>query len=250
MSNELKVAIEAAKVGAKTALKYFRKNISVEVKQTGGIVTVADRKTEQAIKQYILSYFPNAKFVGEEFGGDLTEKEFWLIDPIDGSREYARGIGLWGVLVSYVRNEKPLLGVTYLPSFDQLLYAETGSGAYENGESISVSKVGSLRDSYITHGIFKYVSPKLEGLQKLSTAVARLGGESALLGYHLVAKGKIEATIDAGISAWDIAPIKVIVEEAGGRVTNFEGKEWSLSDKDCIVSNGLIHDEVIRILSQ
>lgn len=105
-SLELQTAIEAAKVGATTALKYFNKGIAVDYKEDKSPVTIADKKTEEAIKNFITSKFPGAKFVGEEFGGKINDDEFWIIDPIDGTRSFSRGVPEWCVMISVSKNNK------------------------------------------------------------------------------------------------------------------------------------------------
>lgn len=250
MSNELKVAIEAAKAGAKAALKYFKTNPSFELKPDNSPVTKADKESENVIRKYISNVFPKANFLGEEGGGSLEQKEVWLIDPLDGTKNFIRGLPFWGIEISLVRDNKIIVGVSFAPSINELLFAERGGGAHCNNKRIFVSKVNRLSDAFLNHGTLSYFGHRLSGFLKLASSTFRQRGFGDLYGYHLVAQGKADIMMDAGNKPWDIAAIKVIVEEAGGKVTNFKGEEWQLVDTTAVATNGLLHDEVIRILNE
>ncbi len=162
MSDNLKTAIEAARIGAKKALEYFDNDsdLSTQHKSDGTPVTVADPATEEEIKNHILSVFPDAKIVGEESGGSTNEESFWIIDPIDGTRIYARGIKSWAVLIAYVEKGEFILGVAYFPSLDELYYAEKGKGAYLNEKRITVSATQELKEAIINSGNPRYFKNK------------------------------------------------------------------------------------------
>ncbi len=244
-NNELKIAIQAVKKGTDVALKYFGKNINVEIKPNNTPVTIADRKAEEIIKKCILNYFPNAEFVGEESGGDLTKNDFWIIDPIDGTKNYTRRLPLWSVLIAHYKKGKITLGVSNTPLMNELLYAELGKGAFLNGSKISVSKTKKLKESYLSYGdIFTLDANAISNLSHLCLSSRGIGDAYS---YHLLANGRIDIMIEKENSAWDVAPFKIIIEEAGGKFSTIKGDEWKVTDKSCIATNGLLHDEILKL---
>lgn len=248
MSNELKVAIAAAKVGAKVTLKYFDKDLKIEVKDDNSVVTIADRESEKAIKKYILSKFPSAKFVGEELGGKIDEAEFWIIDPIDGTRSFVRGIPTWCVMISLSRNKEIVLSVIYFPFGEMLYYSEKNKGAFLNQRRIYVSTVNDIGKSYMGFGSIKYFKDK----NKLMKVIEQSGGARSFETTYqscLVAEGKMDINLDAYGKLWDLAPFKLLIEEAGGKITRFNGGEWTLKGSGAIITNGILHDKVISILN-
>lgn len=252
MSDKLQIAILAAKTGAQEALKYFNKNPQVTIKPDNTPVTQADKNSEAAIIKTIKDKFPDAKFLGEESGGDRNEKELWVIDPIDGTKNFIRGLPFWGILIAYAVDNKPVVGVSYLPVFDELLAAEIDGGTTRNGEKIHVSEVSNVTDAFINHGTLstKYYNGNLQNMIDLCELAFHERGFGDCYGYNLVARGKADIMFDAQNGPWDIAPFKVIIEEAGGKLTNFVGGEWTLKDPDALATNGLLHPEVITLVNK
>lgn len=136
MSEELKIAIEAAKKGAEAALRYYEKNPAFEVKPDNSPVTKADKEAEDIIKKTIVSHFPHAQFLGEETGGTLDADDFWCIDPIDGTKNFIRGLPFWGIEIAHIIDSEIVLGLSYGPVIEEMLYAEKGKGAFMNGTPI------------------------------------------------------------------------------------------------------------------
>ncbi len=250
MSDELKVAIEAAKIGAKVALSYFNKTLDIVIKPNNSPVTQADKEAEKAIKEVISRSYPSSSFLAEETVKTSLGADFWVIDPIDGTKNFIRNLPFWGVEIAYIKNGEILLGVIYSPCFDELLYAEKGQGAYFNGKRISVSKITKLNEAFLVHGTVSYFERRIPQFLKLLKNVSRERGYGDFYGYGLVAQGKADIMMDNKNGPWDIAPVKVIIGEAGGKVTNFEGGDWQLTDSTAVATNGLLHDEVIRILNE
>lgn len=248
--NKLDIAIEAAKKGAEHALSYYEKHIPVEQKPNHTPVTIADKETEEIIKQVILRNDPDAQFVGEESGGSFDKENFWLIDPIDGTIFFTRDIPLWGILITYIDHGQALFAVSYLPLLNELLYGEKGKGAFLNGKRISISNTKSISDAVFTHGSIHKVVDRLPGFIDLSKKAYKMKGISESYQYHLLATGKTEGLFDGGSSPWDVAGLNMIISEAGGKVTNFLGNAWSFSDNNIIATNGHIHDDVLEIVNQ
>ncbi|MBI4078867.1 MAG: inositol monophosphatase [Candidatus Levybacteria bacterium] len=250
MSEELKTAIEAARAGAKSALKYFENLPPVIIKPDNTPVTKADKETEEIIRKTILQAFPNASFVGEELGGSFGKDDVWIIDPIDGTKNFIRAIPFWAILIALQRENEIIVGVSYMPSFDELLFAEKDAGAFLNGKKVTVSNVDQIKNATITYtgNPFSFNIP--QNVEKLLNASAHTRGFGDALSYHLVASGRAEVNFEPEINIWDVAPLKVIIENAGGKITSLNGSPWSLEIKDFVATNGLVHDEVIRILNE
>ncbi len=250
MSDELKTAIEAAKAGAKVALKYFDQEIKIDIKEDNTPVTIADKETEQEVKKVILGKFASATFLGEESSDQAHGKDFWTIDPIDGTANYIRGLPFWAVELAYVQNGECLVGVSYCPVLDELFYAERGKGAFKNGKRTFVSKVRRPQDAFFIHGTIKYFKVRMKGFLALCETVFRQRGFGDFYGYHQVACGRADIMMDAKNHAWDMAALNVIIEEAGGKHTNFDGSRWNLDDPTSIATNGFIHEDVLKILNE
>lgn len=247
MSEILDLMINAAKKGGEKALQYFETNIEVEYKGDNSPVTIADKETEKVIRDVILSKMPNAKFVGEEGGGSLDQDEYFIIDPIDGTKSYIRGLPYWRVLIGYIKNGKAVAGVSFDPLSKNIFYGEIGSGAYFNDKKCQVSDLTDISKSFLFYTNPKYFE-KLDGLMDLLDKVNT--GRSYELGYEYLALGKCDIVIDTAGKAWDVAPYKPIIEEAGGKVTNLKGKDWTLNDSECLITNGLLHASVVKILNK
>jgi fructose-1,6-bisphosphatase/inositol monophosphatase family enzyme len=248
-SSTLSLAIEAAKVGAAKANSYYKTDLSIELKKDQSVVTIADRETEKHIKSFISSHDKNAQFVGEETGGDTSASEFWIIDPIDGTRSYSRGIDSWSVLLAFCKNQEIVVGVAYFPIWNYLLVAEKGHGAFLNDKKVSVSTVSQFKNAYVgfgSPGHFK--NQKMLGEYIQTCAAARC--PEATYATMLVASGGFEAMMDSYAQLWDVAPFRVIIPEAGGRITNFDGQQLSFNDRGFIASNGLVHDEILSIVNK
>jgi histidinol-phosphatase len=248
MSEELKTAIDAAKKGAEYALQFYNDELVVEKKEDKTVVTRVDQETEELIKKIVLKKFPSANFVGEETGGS-RESLYWCIDPIDGTRHFLRNTPLWAVLISLIKDGKPVLGVSYVPGMRELLYAEKGQGAFLNGEKVRVSKISELSDSIVLFGSMRFFKDK-EILVRFINSSASARSLVSPYEFHLLASGRAEIVIDGYGKTWDIAPFDVIIEEAGGKVTDSFGQPWSVDNPGCVATNGLIHKEVIKIYNE
>lgn len=250
----LAVALKAVKEAEKIILEGLRRGVQSELKADLTPVTAADRGAEECIKQIISKEFPNHTFFGEE--GEKTDLSghkgyTWIIDPIDGTKSYIRGNPLFGTQLALMHDGELALGVSNVPLMNELLYAEKGGGAYLNGKRVNVSKIGTVEDSYMSHGSLKYFIRRgsINQLLDLSQRVKLARGIGDCWGYHLVAEGKVEIMAEADIKLWDIAAAVVIIEEAGGKVTELDGKPISPSTSSVLASNGAVHDELARLFT-
>lgn len=249
-SKYLQIALKAAELGAKKALSYFDNgsDLGEKLKPDNTNVTIADLATEKVIIDYIKSKISAANFIGEETGGEKTES-FWIVDPIDGTRAFARGIGTWAVLISYYEASDFKIGVAYFPVLNELYYAEKGFGGFLNDTPIKISKTQNLSKSLVNSGNPKnYQNPDI--LPNLINKTAILRGYETTYAHALVASGKMDASVDPYSKLWDFAPFAVIIPEAGGKITNFQGNTPGLEDLGALTSNGLVHDELIKIVKR
>lgn len=224
----LHAAIDIAETASEVAKSYFRGALLIEIKDNQTPVTIADKKTEEAIRKELEHRFPEHGIVGEEFGHAPQEKSelTWTIDPIDGTRSFIRGIPLWGTLLGCLHRGEPVVGVMVLPMLGETYAAAKGMGAQCNGTPIHVSPVGKFESSIVSVGdrsCFKS-EHALKALERLEEEAELVRTYTDCFGHALVARGGLDAMVDPMVSVWDVAPIACIVEEAGGRYGNFAGE--------------------------
>ncbi len=248
-SLELQTAIKAAQAGGKIALKYFHTKLDTKTKSDNTFVTNADIETEEVIKKYILKTYPEAKFLAEESSRDTNEEDFWIIDPIDGTVAFIKDIPQWAILIAHYKNKEVTAGVCYIPTQNILLYAEKGKGAYLNGKLATVSKTATIKLSFGNFGSIRhFIDPK--PILKLIDAGIILRSYESCLGLSFLASGQMDVIIDGYGKIWDYAPFIRIILEAGGRVTDFEGKPWNLNSKNLVATNGLLHDQILKVINE
>jgi histidinol-phosphatase len=189
--------------------------------------------------------------LGEEEGGTaVSAGRCWIIDPIDGTYNYARGVPIFATLLALEINREIVLGVVNAPAMQETYWAEKGGGAFKNGLPIHVSNISDLAQSQLNFGdparILK--AGLWEGFSQIIQKTRRQRGFGDYLSFGTVFEGKAEATIEINVQLWDLAPMKIIAEESGGKYTDLEGKP-TFSKGSCLVSNGLVHDEMLRLLT-
>jgi len=244
------LAIDSAQRAGQLALGYFDQGLAVEWKRDRSPVTVADREAETLLRNTLLAAFPGDGFLGEEFGDTPGTSGFrWIIDPIDGTRNFVRGIPIWGTLVGLEYQGEQIAGVAEVPALRQTYRALRGDGAYRDDRRIRVSDVASLADSIMFYSSLSWFTRagKQEEFLELSRRTQRQRGFGDFYGFVLVAQGSGELMVEHGVHAWDVAALKPIVEEAGGRLTDWDGTP-TIHRADVICSNGRLHDTALRIL--
>jgi len=248
--------LNAVEAGAEQLRQYFN-NDDLKISNKEGInnwVTEADHAAEKAIIDVIKTAFPGHFILSEEAGEIVTDSNIkWIIDPIDGTINFASGIPLCCVSIGIEKNGEMILGAVYNPFINELFLAEKGKGASLNGKKISVSKKTELLHSCLVTGFpYSYLDMPhgpLEVFEKFvrkGVPVRRLG--SAAIDLCWVAAGRFEGFFEHSLSPWDTAAGYLIVEEAGGRVTDMNGDKYSPYQKKLVATNGLIHDELIEII--
>jgi histidinol-phosphatase len=245
----LEVAVEAARAAGRIALRYYRGGFDVVMKADATPVTQADREAEQAIVEILGRAFPDYGVLGEEFGGSGNEDRRWIIDPIDGTKNFVRGIPIWATLIALEEQGEITVGVINNPVTGELYAARRGGGAFANGERIRVSDVRELAAACLVHaglGIVRKTS-SWDGFVRLIDATGRQRGFGDYMGYSLVAEGKVEIYAEMDLKPWDLAAPKLLVEEAGGRFTDWEGRP-TIYTGTALATNGRLHDAVLAFL--
>lgn len=246
MSPRLAFALEAAYRAGRSTLAAFNTGAPVEIKEDQTPVTCADRRAEQIVRELISERFPGEAIVGEEQGETGSGSARWVVDPIDGTKSFICGVPLYATLLSFERDSQTELAVCYMPALDEMVYAERGEGAFWNGRPCSVSKRASISGAAISCGshysLQKY--GRIQGFLKLAAKAMASRTWSDAYGHALVATGRIEAMMDPIVNPWDISAMRLIVREAGGRFTDFDGGEDPVSE--AVSSNGIVHDEVLE----
>jgi len=253
LSLRLEKAKEAAKAAAKVINQYYKiqqsGELSVEIKPDDSPVTQADVESEKVIRRILLDAFPNDGFYGEETGMQSMQADYlWLIDPIDGTKSFVRGYPFFSTQIALMYKGELVLGVSSAPEFDEIAIALKGESASLNGSELKVSNINVLEKSALSTGNLKSISlkPQWENLGKVISRVSRNRGYGDFYHYHLLAAGKIDAIIESDLNILDIAALTVIVEAAGGRVTQLDGGPVGLETTHLLATNGLLHDELLN----
>jgi histidinol-phosphatase len=244
------VALRASRRAEEVIMHYFGRDIVPEIKSDNSPVTVADKEAERVIIETIRSAFPDHGFLGEETGKSDNDSDYqWIIDPIDGTKNYIRAIPIFGSLIGLMRGDELIAGVSNTPAMNELIYAGKGIGAFAaNGSPIKVSDIPALSEAQISLGgmdHFEKIS-KLDSMLGVIRSSYRVRSIGDAYAYHLVATGRFEAVIESQIRIWDIAAQAAIIEEAGGRVTDLQGAPITRESRTVIASNGHIHDAIVE----
>jgi histidinol-phosphatase len=256
----LAFAQSACDAADELALRHFRRDYEVMTKPDRSVVTDADQGIERLIRERIATAFPDHGLVGEEYGTeDGTARMRWHIDPIDGTSNFVRGLPLFGTLLALEIDAEIQVGVVSAPALRERWYARRGGGAWAVGavsavgypgpRAIQVSRVGALADAQLLYGSERDIaaSGRAPGFRALREAVWRDRGFGDFWGYSLLAEGAAEGMVEADLSSWDVAAPSIVVEEAGGRMTDFEGRR-RIDSGTVLGSNGLLHDELLTRL--
>lgn len=248
-SNLFKAVEEVARTCGEVAHSHFRKGLSVEWKADGSEVTRADREAESVAREWIHRRFPNDAIFGEELGAEGEQDgRRWLIDPIDGTRSFVRGVPLWGSMIAVEERGTVLVGAINCPATGDFVIAARGEGCWHNGVRASVSSVDTLSEATIlgTDQRFRRNPARAERFSALSTKVAIARSWGDCYGYVLVATGRAELMVDDRLSPWDIASLVPIIEEAGGTLTDWQGKPGM--GTDAVATNARLADELRKLL--
>ncbi len=244
-------ALEVTRRASQLALRYFDAELVVERKPDESPVTVADRETEQELRTSLRRLFPNDGFLGEEYGDAPGTSGFrWVIDPIDGTRSFVRGIPLWATMVGLEYKDEQIAGVVAAPALGHTWHALRGGGAFRDGKPIRVSGGDDLGKALIFYSGLTYFvkAGREETFLDLVRRAERVRGFGDFYGFVLVAQGSGEAIVDTGVHAWDVAAARPVVEEAGGRLTAWDGTA-TIHRPDVLASNGRLHGALLDVIN-
>ncbi len=249
-SKFLEVAIQAVKNAESIIMEYYSGAVAWQQKSDLSPVTIADTEAERIIIETIKQAFPDHGFMGEESGESTTGSEYtWIIDPIDGTRNYVRRIPLFATQLALMYKGEIIVGVSNAPAMAELLFAEKGEGAFLQDRKISVSDIKNISDAYLSFGGLKHFkqSGYLDNLLKLSESADGHRGFGDAWMFHLLAQGKIDIIVEAKVKIWDIAALKIIIEEAGGKVTDIKGNPITKNSTSIVATNKYLHDAVLEV---
>lgn len=236
----------------KIAMDHFQVDVPYKSKDDGTPVTEADVAIEEVLRKAIDETYPEDAVIGEEGGtaGDPKADRRWIIDPIDGTKNFRRGIPIFATLIALEEKGNIVAGVVSAPALNTRWYARRGGGAFRDGAKISVSKVKEIAIAEIASGGIRTIAQA--GLEEKFAALckqaARHRGFGDFWGHCLVAQGSLDVMFDPEVNLWDLAALKVIVEEAGGTMTSVTGED-RIDGGSALTTNGNVHDEVVRALN-
>lgn len=255
MDELLDFAIHCAFESGKIQRKYFEKNINIRHKGETDLVTDVDMACQEKIIELIKGTFPDDDVISEEKKNDFDgNKNRWIVDPLDGTTNYAHGYPFFCTSIAYEENGEITCGVVYNPIFNELFFGKKGRGAYLNGERIQVSSVHDLKQALLSTG-FPYNIVSIERnnvdhfLNFLFKAQAVRRDGSAALNLCYVACGRFDAFWELSLNSWDMAAGCLMVNEAGGILTNLQGDEFSVYKDTIVASNGIIHKDMLAALN-
>jgi len=246
----LAVAVEAAWAGGRRTLAWFNAGAAVEWKSDGTPVTAADREAEAAMRRVIARAFPDHGILGEEEGETAGRAPYrWIIDPLDGTRSFVRGVPLYGTLVGVEVHGEPVVGVIHLPALDEMIAAARGEGCTWNGRRCRVSRVARLADALVVVTDERSARTRSPAYERLAATTSLQRTWADCYGYALVATGRAEIALDPVMDVWDCAALLPVVEEAGGRFTDWRGRR-TINGGEAVATNGVLHDEVLTLLAE
>jgi myo-inositol-1(or 4)-monophosphatase len=251
----LEVAVEVAQEAGKILREEMERPPTISHKSEFDLVTQADRRSEALIVGKLQKYFPDHSVAAEEGTGKDTSSEYrWHVDPLDGTTNFAHAYPCFCVSIALARKNELLLGVVFNPIYNELFTAARGEGAFFNGKRIHCSKVSALKNSLLCTGFPNHnrqANPNIHfywDFTLRSHGVRRDG--SAALDLASVAMGRFDSFWEFGLNPWDTAAGVILVEEAGGKITDMQGQPYTLGGVSILASNGLIHDEMVRVAAE
>ena len=256
LQQDLALAHELADAAdAHTLARFLAVDLDVRSKPDLTPVSDADTAVEQAIRTTLASRRPGDAVLGEEDGESGTGPRRWVVDPVDGTKSFVRGVPVWATLIALQEHGEVTVGVVSAPALGRRWWAARGLGAHTGGSlaaarDLRVSAVGTLSDASVSYSSLTgwQQQGRLPGLLRLSDAVWRTRAYGDFWSHVLVAEGAVDASFEPEVSLWDLAALHVVVEEAGGRFTDLSGVRGPAGGS-VVCSNGLLHDEVLRALA-
>jgi histidinol-phosphatase len=245
-------AAELAWQAGKLTLRYFQTNFITEYKEDRSPVTIADRESERLMRELIEARYPGHSILGEEEGETRPGASFrWIIDPIDGTKTFVRGVPMYAVLVGLEREGESVVGAINIPALGELLHAARGEGCSWNGRRARASGVASLNDSLLlcTDATSMEQHGRGAAYRRMVAAAKLQRSWGDAYGHVLVATGRAEVMLDPVVSVWDLAALLPVVTEAGGTFTDWSG-EATIHSGEAIATNGLVYQQLIALVGE
>lgn len=252
-SQRLEVALAAAAAAADLIRGAYRRDIEVRLKADRTPVTEVDIAAERAIRELLQARFPEDGFHGEESAAERLDAEaLWLVDPIDGTKSFVRGYPMFSTQIALMWRGRLELGVSCAPVYGETAWAERGGGTWLDGARLAVSRVAKLEQAALSTGNLKTLAagPRWAALGRIVSRLDRIRGYGDFLHYHLLAAGRIDAVLESNVHILDVAALAVIVEEAGGRVTDLDGAPLTLASTNILATNGWLHEPILAELAR
>ena len=244
MSGDLAFAQSLADAADAITMRRFRAlDLRVETKPDLSPVSEADRDAEVALRAAVAASGRGEGVLGEEFGDDGGDAK-WIVDPIDGTTNYVRGVPVWATLLALVRDGEVVCSLVSAPALGRRWWATRGGGAFADGSGVRVSAVSSLESASVSTTSARRMPGGWKAIVQRAWSNRGLGD---FWQHCLVAEGSLDVACDSVMKLWDYAPVQLLVEEAGGRCTTYDGGEPAV-DASFVTTNGLLHDEVVSLL--
>ncbi len=245
-------ALTLADAADAITLDFFGGQVAADTKTDGSPVTAADRAVESALRERIAVDYPDHAILGEEEGGEIDGGvPTWVIDPIDATKNFMRGLPVYATLIGLVRDGTAMVGVASAPAMGERWEAASGLGARRNGEPVSVSAVARVEDAHVCHGGLRAFRDIADGWAKLA-AIAdrawRTRGFGDFWMHLLVAGGMADIAFEPELSPWDVAALACIVPEAGGRITAWDGGDPLIAGSSALSTNAVLHETSMSLL--
>ena len=252
LDEAMEIALKAAALAAVEIMRYYHGNFDIEIKEDQTPVTVADRKAEEIIQSTLLDAFPDHGFYGEESGKHNEDAEYlWLVDPIDGTRSFVAGYGMFSTQIALMQYGELVLGVSSAPAANETFRAIRGKQAIDSAGPVQVSQCRDIEQASISTGNIASLarSPRWQSLGTIMSRAVRTRGYGDYYHYHRLAAGQLDAVIESDVNILDIAALKVIVESAGGRFTDLEGHAVGLETSSVLAAPVDLHAQLLEILN-
>jgi len=248
----LNSALAAAAAAAKEILRYYRGEFTVELKADQSPVTIADRRAEEIIREMLLADFPDHGFFGEESGTKRADADYlWLVDPIDGTKSFVGGYGMFSTQIALMHKGNLVLGVSSAPAAGEVAWAVRGEGARIDGRQVHVSTKSSLEEASISTGNLRSMarSEQWAKLGRIFAVADRTRGYGDYYHYHRLAAGQLDAVIESDVNILDIAALSVIISEAGGIFTDLQGDPPGLETRSVLAATPTLHAQLLEMLN-
>jgi histidinol-phosphatase len=248
----LPAALQAAEQSAELIRNYYHGDFTVEIKADQSPVTIADREAEALIRKILLGAFPHHGFYGEESGTSRGDAEYlWLVDPIDGTKGFVAGYGMFSTQIALMHQGELVLGVSSAPAYEELAWAMRGGLAMVNGQPAGLREVTEINKAAISTGNIQSLaaSSRWQALGDILAKANRTRGYGDYYHYHRLAAGQIDAVIESDVNILDIAALVVIVEAAGGVFTDLQGRPVGLQTRSVLAAGPALHAELLARLN-